>query len=181
LVISRCETQINGTPDIQYADNEDARLDYFHRLGELHQRYWISKGHSGSFANNKWVAFHEKIICDHPEHSQLIRIAYGDHVLGYLYNLIDRNIAYSIQSGFNYSDNKNDRPGIVSHFLVTNDYIRNDMKRYEYLAGEAQYKHSLSNDQSCFSWYLVQKKSVKLGIENALLWLKRSISDNKST
>ena len=55
------------------------------------------------------------------------------------------------------------------------------MNRYEYQAGVAQYKHSLSNDQICFSWYLVQKKSVKLGIENALLWLKRSISDNKST
>ena len=167
-----------GALDIQYADNEDARLDYFHRLGELHRRYWTSKGYSGSFANNKWVSFHEKIICDYPEHSQLIRIAYGDHVLGYLYNLIDRNIVYSMQSGFNYSDNKNDRPGIVSHFMVTNDYIRNGMTRYEYLAGEAQYKHSLSNDQSCFSWYLVQKKSVKLNIENALLRLKRSISDN---
>ena len=170
-----------GVLDIQYADSEDARLDYFHSLGKLHQQYWISKGHSGSFANNKWVAFHEKIICGHPENSQLIRIAYGEHVLGYLYNLIDRNIAYSIQSGFNYSDNKNDRPGIVSHFLVTNDYIGNGMTRYEYLAGEAQYKHSLSNDQSSFSWYIVQKKSVKLCIENALLWLKRSISNNKST
>lgn len=167
-----------GEPDIRYAADEDERLDFFRRLGELHQQYWISKGRAGSFANKKWVTFHEKIICDHPTHSQLIRIAFGEHVLGYLYNLIDRNIAYSMQSGFNYSDDKNDRPGIISHFLVTNDYIRKGMTRYEYLAGEAQYKHSLSNDQGRFSWYLIQKKNIKLGIENALLWLKRSISDN---
>lgn len=168
-----------GDMVISCADGKDERIDYFRKLGVLHQQYWKSKGNSGSFANPKWIEFHTRIITNYPDKVQLIRISFGNHVLGYLYNLIDRNIAYSIQSGFNYSDDKNDRPGIISHFVVTNDYIRRNIERYEYLAGEAQYKESLSNDHRSFCWYQIQRKTSYLFIENALISLKRAITKNK--
>ena len=164
-----------GMPEIQYASSPHERIRFFHALGELHQKYWIARGKPGSFSNEKWIDFHVRIITEHPENVQLIRVSFGDHVLGYLYNLIDQNTAYSIQSGFNYSENNNDRPGIIAHFMVTNDYIKDSFVRYEYLAGESQYKQSLSNEQNEFSWCLIQKRSMKLGIENALLLLKRNL------
>lgn len=147
-----------GEPQLEFASGRDECLEYFHKLGELHQRAWNNRGTAGAYANQNWVDFHNRIISDYPDRVQLIRISYGSHILGYLYNLIDGKVAYSIQSGFNYSEDKNDRPGIVSHFMVTNDYIRGAMLRYEYLAGDSQYKHSLSNAHRQFSWYMVQKK-----------------------
>lgn len=166
-----------GDPVLEFACGTDECLEFFHKLGDLHQRAWNSRGTAGAYASQNWVDFHSRIITDYPDTVQLIRITYGSHVLGYLYNLIDGKVAYSIQSGFNYSADKNDRPGIVSHFMVTNDYIRRALQRYEYLAGEAQYKSSLSNDHRQFSWYLVQKRNLKMGIENTVVWLKRAVKN----
>lgn len=164
-----------GEARVRYAANNNERMDFFHQLGELHQQYWAGKGKPGSFANRKWVEFHTRIISDHSDKVQLIRISFGDHILGYLYNLSDNMIAYSLQSGFRYSDNKNDRPGIISHFLVTNDYIRQSYRRYEFLAGESQYKQSLSNGYHEFMWKLIQRKTVKSGIENTMLRIKKRL------
>ena len=166
-----------GEPVLEFAAGRDECLEFFHKLGELHQRAWNARGRSGAYASQSWVDFHSRLITDYPDRVQLIRISYGSHLLGYLYNLIDRKVAYSIQSGFNYTADKNDRPGIVSHFMVTNDYIRSALQRYEYLAGDAQYKRSLSNAHRQFSWYLVQKKNLKMRIENAALRLKRAVKD----
>ena len=164
-----------GAPALEFASGRDECLEFFHKLGELHQRAWNDRGRPGVYASQNWVDFHSRLITDYPDRVQLIRISYGSHILGYLYNLIDQNVAYSIQSGFNYSEDKNDRPGIVSHFMVTNDYISRALKRYEYLAGDAQYKRSLSNDHRQFSWYLVQRKNLKIRIENTAVWLKRAM------
>lgn len=102
---------------------KNERIDFFYKLGELRQQCWSGKGHSCTFINDKWVTFYKKITSDYPDHSQLICITFGEHILCYLYNLIDLNVAYSTQSGFNYTGAKNDWPGIISHFLVTNNYI----------------------------------------------------------
>ena len=166
-----------GDPMLELASGRDECLEFFNKLGELHQRAWNVKGRAGAYASQNWVDFHSKLITNYPDRVQLIRISYGSHILGYLYNLIDGKVAYSIQSGFNYSADKNDRPGIVSHFMVTNDYIRRALHRYEYLAGDAQYKRSLSNAHTQFCWYLVQKKNLKMSIENTALWLKRAVKN----
>lgn len=166
-----------GDPTLEFASSRDECLEFFNKLGELHQRSWNSRGTDGAYASQNWVDFHSRLITNYPDRVQLIRISYGSHILGYLYNLIDGKVAYSIQSGFNYSADKNDRPGIVSHFMVTNDYIRGAMKRYEYLAGDSQYKRSLANAHRQFSWYLVQKKNLKMRIENTAVWLKRVVKD----
>ncbi|MDT8452088.1 MAG: GNAT family N-acetyltransferase [Gammaproteobacteria bacterium] len=166
-----------GEPVLEFASGSEEYLEFFHQLGELHQRVWTSRGRAGAYASQNWVDFHRRLITDYPDRVQLIRISYGSHVLGYLYNLIDGKAAYSIQSGFNYSADKNDRPGIVAHFMVTNDYIKGAMQRYEYLAGESQYKCSLSNAHRQFSWYRVQKRNLKMRIENTAVWLKRAVTN----
>ncbi|MDT8453029.1 MAG: GNAT family N-acetyltransferase [Gammaproteobacteria bacterium] len=166
-----------GVPTLEFASGRNQCLEFFHKLGGLHQRAWNARGRAGAYASQNWVDFHSRLITDYPDRVQLIRISYGRHILGYLYNLIDRNVAYSIQSGFNYSADKNDRPGIVSHFMVTNDCIRHAIERYEYLAGDAQYKRSLSNAHRQFSWYVVQRKNLKMRIENTAVWLKRAVAN----
>lgn len=164
-----------GEEEVKFAANKDEALEFFDQLGLLHQKYWTEKGLSGSFANKKWVTFHKTLIRDFFKNVQLIRISYGNHLVGYLYNLIDDGIAYSMQSGFNYSTDKNDRPGIVSHYLITRHYITCSVQKYEYLAGELQYKKSLSTDFNHLGWNIIQKKSVKMRIENFFVWLARLI------
>lgn len=164
-----------GTEEIRLASDQHEALQFFDNMGVFHQEYWKGKGCSGSFANDKWVRFHKDIIINYFHHVQLVRISFGEHVLGYLYNLVDRDVAYSMQSGFNYSSNKHDRPGIIAHILITNYYIQNSMLRYEYLAGESRYKQSLSTSYNTLKWYSVQRKSAKLFIENFTLKCVRSM------
>lgn len=154
---------------VKFAETKNEAINYFENMEILHQNYWTKKGQNGSFSNKNWKYFHKAIIYNFSENTQLARISFGEHIVGYLYNLIDGDIAYSMQSGFNYSVNKNDRPGLISHFLLTNYYIANSFKKYEYLAGEAQYKQSLSTNYNLLSWYTIQKKTLKMNTENYLL------------
>lgn len=167
--------QAFGDQKMEFAENVKEGISFFMELGKLHTAYWATKGRPGSFANRKWVEFHQHLISNHFQHTQLIRLSYGDHLAGYLYNLVDSGAAYSLQSGFNYSTNKHDRPGLVAHYLATNHYISRSFAKYEYLAGESQYKQSLSTDYHPLGWYTIQRKGLRTNVETALLKLVRTM------
>jgi len=121
-----------------------------------------------------WLKFHENIIKSYFHKVVIIKFSFGEHVCGYLYNFKDFNGMYAIQSGFNYSSDKLNRPGLVSHFLAICYAIENKCKSYDFLSGDAQYKRSLSNAQKNQSWLTIKNNTIQLVIEGYMLkWYRK--------
>ncbi len=167
-----------GEITLDCASCADEALQYFRELGALHQKYWIAKGLPGAFSKKGWVEFHETMINQRFEFSevQLLKISVGCDVMGYVYSLVRNRHVYMIQTGFNYLPDKAFRAGFVCHFMSIEYNKSQGMDVYNFLVGDHQYKRSLSNGFDTLSSIVIQKRKLKFKLEKTFLNFKKLIS-----
>lgn len=166
-----------GPLTLQRAADLQQALQWFEEMERLHTASWVNRGKSGAFANVRFSEFHRNLIANSFERGipDLLRLTAGDTILGYLYNLRWRNIAYSYQSGFLYGTESRWRPGLVAHVLAIRRYSLEGLELYRFLAGDARYKKSLSNGHDELFWMTVYRPSLFRSIENRARQLRQSI------
>ncbi len=74
---------------------------------------------------------------------EIMKVAAGSDVIGYVYNLVYRGHVYAYQTGINYEDDARLKPGLVSHCLCIERHYNDGNSIYDFMAGEARYKASL--------------------------------------
>jgi CelD/BcsL family acetyltransferase involved in cellulose biosynthesis len=151
-----------GPLRIEIARDETEAGSYLGALKALHQRYWTGRGKSGAFAEPFFERFHRALI-RRPRVGQsvdLIRVAAGAHVVGYLYNFVHQGWVAAYQSGFDFSPQvARLKPGLVCHLLAMEHYRQAGMRTYDFLGGEARYKRTFANAESELLWLEVRHKS----------------------
>mgnify|MGYP000112017784 CR=1 FL=1 len=143
--IKRSEKGFNqiGKLQLDSANTLEDKLSYFSSIGKLHQLKWKDK--NKGFNNPDFVSFHHYLITHYTDFCQFIRIRSGETVIGYLYIFIYRATAYFYLSGLqNFEDNKL-KAGITSHFLAIQHYAESGFEKYDFMAGQARYKKSFSD------------------------------------
>ncbi|MCC5858721.1 MAG: GNAT family N-acetyltransferase [Ectothiorhodospiraceae bacterium] len=155
---------------------------HFDGLKEFHQRYWQSRGRSGSFANPRWEAFHRDVITAGlgDGRVQLLRFSAGEKPLGYIYTLVHRGHVAMLQSGFNYAEFEDYQVGLVCNSLAVEWNLDLGMTSYDFLAGDAQYKRRLAKDANELCWVALRRKTLKNRLEHQLLRVHRRL-DRKSS
>lgn len=118
-------------------------------LAPLHIKQWQNTEHGSGFENpvfTKFLALLSK--SNAPEcRCEVLSFHAGDKTLGYLFNIISHNEVYFYLSAINYADADNKyKPGMVIHKLAIEHYARLNYSKYDFLAGAARYKESLSTD-----------------------------------
>lgn len=166
-----------GPLSVVRAQSLDQALAYFEDLVQLHQAYWRARGHSGAFASDFARRFHRALIQTRLAHGniQLLRIAAGSELIGYLYNLEHCGVVASYQSGFRYVDNPKLKPGLVSHSLAIQASLSGGARCYDLLMGRQQYKEMLATRQGEMSWLVVQQPRVRFALERTLIGLASSL------
>ena len=127
-------------------------------LAVLHQRSWIGRGKPGAFANPRFLRFHRELIArGHPRGEiDLLRVAAGEEVLGYLYNFVWRGAVAAYQSGFDFAAaGPHEKPGLTAHHLAIEHYAALGAARYDFLAGAARYKTSLADAARPMHWLVI--------------------------
>ena len=165
-----------GDLNIQIAETSLQALTMLDELTHIHQRYWIAKNKPGAFSSNYFISFHKKLIENRFDDKEILvtKISTNKSVLGYIYGFLYNGSFLYYQSGFNYPDNKKVKPGYISHYLLIEYFLRGNIKTYDFLAGEQQYKKSLSNSQTEMCWQiLLNKNSRILRIESGLKKIKQ--------
>ncbi len=126
-------------------------------LGRLHQDTWTRRGQPGAFANPDFVAFHAALLEEAWPRGEvdLLRVAAGEAVLGYLYNFRWRGRVANYQSGFDYAaaDSPQLKPGLTCHHLAVEMYAAEGLGTYDLLAGHDRYKTSLSTGAEPLHWF----------------------------
>ncbi len=167
-----------GEISLTLARDSEQALQYLDELKDLHQAYWTSRGHPGAFASPFFEKFHRELIARHMQDGtvQLVRLAAGDATIGILYNFVWRGHVYSYQSGFKYEDDNRIKPGLVSHWLAIEHYLKIQARCYDFLAGDSQYKSSLGTDSVSLAWMTARRSRLKYAIEDGLRAIKHSFS-----
>jgi CelD/BcsL family acetyltransferase involved in cellulose biosynthesis len=164
------EYQKSGEVRLRAAKTVDDALEIFNKLILLHQKEWRKRGKPGAFSSAYMKEFHRNLIRSRFENGeiQLMEFSCGGEPVGCIYNFLHRGHVLFYQSGFNYLEENVFRPGLVCHHLAALHNAAEGFSRYDFLAGESQYKKSLSTGFSQMQDIVVQKRRVKYEIEHTI-------------
>lgn len=166
-----------GAARITPAQNTEEALGYLTELRSLHQAYWTNKGEKGAFENRFFDGFHRRLVESRFSFHdvQLAKITAGQRIVGYLYNFRWNGEICNYQSGFDYPGGKHLRPGVLSHYLAIEHGLRQGEKRYDFLAGDGQYKQTMSTHSAAMLWAVVRRDKMRFHIHDTLRGVKRAM------
>lgn len=160
-----------GPLQTHVAETAAQALDYFDRMVALHQERWTSLGEDGSFKSDFRSQLHRTVITKQfgSGEIQLLRVSAGDRDLGYLYSFIRGKRLYVYQSGFDYTIlEKHGRPGLVTHTLAVQHNAALGFDVYDLMAGDSQYKTTISTSQETLTWSVWRKPALRFVMEDIL-------------
>ncbi len=147
----------SGALRIERAADAGQALAFLDGLIALHDATWTARGKPGAFATEPVRRFHHCLLQrGAPGEVELLRIAAGARVVGYLYNLVRGGWACAYQSGFDYPGaGPHGKPGLTCHHLAIEMHRARGGTSYDFLGGADRYKRSLSNAERALHWLSV--------------------------
>lgn len=172
------EYERDGKLQILAAASYPEALEMFDGLVKLHQQGWQKRARPGAFANTYFYQFHQNLLAERFDAGEIqILQVYNDKItLGYLYNFVYQKKILFYQSGFNYTDGNVYRPGLISHYLGILYNATKGFAVYDFLAGEAQYKASLSTSTTPMYWMRLFQSERRFKFERLILNLRHKLS-----
>jgi CelD/BcsL family acetyltransferase involved in cellulose biosynthesis len=144
-----------GALTVRRAESLDEALEFLGALARLHQATWTARGRPGAFANPAFGEFHRELLARALPRGEvdLLRIAAGATVVGYLYNFRHRGRVLAYQSGFDYAAAPpRGKPGLTCHHAAITRAREEGMTVYDFLAGDDRYKTSFANAATMLRW-----------------------------
>jgi hypothetical protein len=116
-------------------------------IADLHRVKWRSTVYGSGFDNPCFYAFHQALIQDNQssQNCRLYTLYQNDTALGHVYLLTQGDRWTFYLSALNFNPDNRIKVGLVIHCLIIEQAIKQGVMVYDFLAGEAQYKNSLSN------------------------------------
>ncbi len=156
-----------GRIAVRRADTLAEALAFLDALAALHQASWTARGQPGAFANPIFRRFHRELLARAVPRGEadLLRIAAGDAVIGFLYNFRHRGRVLAYQSGFDYPGApRHAKPGLTCHHAAIELARRDGLRAYDFLAGGDRYKTSLANAATTLHWLDIAPRWSPRGI-----------------
>ena len=174
---SRAFAEHSGPLSLEPARDSQQALEFFEKMAALHTSYWQGRGRPGAFATDFSRAFHRELITAKSDLAdvELLQLAAGSQVLGYLYNFLYAGRVCNYQSGFSYSDDNRHRPGLIAHVMAMERAKNSGLLVYDFLAGDAHYKARLGAPMGSMVWCRAQRDRPALAAERALRRLYQSL------
>ncbi len=159
-----------GALALQPAASLAEALAWQEQMAELHQAHWLARGQPGAFGSDFQRRFHTTLIRQGwaGGAAEIVRVAAGDQVLGYLYNLRKDGTLHNYQTGIAYEADTRLKPGLVCHALAAEDAARRGLARYDLLMGGGHYKQRLATASGTMTWCVFQQRRINLVAENLL-------------
>jgi len=165
-----------GNLSVRVAMDSVEALDMLTELSRLHQERWSSLGKLGAFSSERFRLFHKTLICRSFASGaiQLLHVKAGNSTIGYIYNFIDAGKVYFYQSGFDYT-NKRLSPGLVVHVCAVQHCLDQGLLEYDFLAGDSQYKRSLSTNTHRLVWAEFRRRNWKIKSLDVMRRIKKNL------
>lgn len=159
---------------VSKARSAQEQLDYFGLLSNLHIEKWGNSEFGSGFNNPIFRKHLLTLILEYPNNAELIAVFAGSTLIGVSLNLIDEHHVGFYCSGINYNiPNKKIKPGYIFHTQMIKHYKSLGKQQYDFLAGHAQYKQSLSTDVYSLKTLRLTKRNLRGTIIHLLRSLKQ--------
>lgn len=163
---------------LSLAIDEAEKNAVLENIAKLHRNKWRDTRYGSGFDNPCFYEFHQGIIQEDTagQNCKLYTLSQDDTELGHVY-LLTRGDKWSFYlSALHFNADNRIKVGLVMHSLIIEQAIIQGITVYDFLAGEAQYKNSLSNtpsyEQHIYCFY--RNKPVLILREQLRKW-KRTI------
>lgn len=173
---------IHGPVRLLRAKSTSQAVAWFDEIGPWHRLRWTTNSglkSSSGFDNPAFVRFHHTLIRSaFPAHQvRLWRLLAGDRTLALLYNFRwDATEAFYLGAWDPELDPAM-RAGLVAHQMVMDECLREGLDRYDFMAGDSQYKRQLANQESELIWLTLQRPCLKFWIEDRARSLRDQLRD----
>ena len=161
-----------GDLQLQIAAMED-KLLWLESIADLHKQQWRPTEWGSGFDNPVFTQFHQSLIKQ--QSTVLIKLNLNNKALAYGYYFCFNNQVLFYLSAMEKSDDNRIKVGLVLHYKAMQYFAEIGFQEYDFLAGEARYKSSLSDQQYNMTSFCIVKKGLRSSLENALRWLKNRL------
>lgn len=148
---------------------------FLQSTAELHRQRWAEDEYGSGFDNPKFNQFHTEILTNDTGNTatMLFCLKAGEQELGYIYLLMDADSWKFYLSALNLEDDNRIKVGLLFHALVVEKAIEAGVKHYDFLAGEARYKKSLSDTLDYQSMLCIYRPTLLIRFRETLRSIKR--------
>lgn len=166
-----------GHVALDQARSVDEALAIFDELVQFHLAHWHDRQIVTPFDDAWFSSFHRRLIEKRFAHGdvQMLRVRAEGRAIGCLYNFVANGRVLFYQSGFATFDDPHKKPGYVAHAAAIAANARAGHDVYDFLAGDAPYKHSLATDETKLVWARVQRPLVRFAVEDGARRVKRAL------
>ncbi len=168
-----------GEYEFSVAQRPEKQTKILDQCKQWHISKWQKTNTPSGFTNPTFTKFHHELLNEDHIMSKTIvaSLKVNNEVAGCLYCFIDNDCAYFYLSAFKPVEDNRIKLGLGLHTLFIQWLIENrpDIKKYDFLAGEARYKKSLASDQDNHCYVVVQKDLLKFKLEKLLKGVKSRI------
>lgn len=165
-----------GEIKISQARNDIDKNTFFDEMASIHRLKWRTTQYGSGFDNADFMEFHHSIIMNDTEntYTALYKLDTNGNTLGYIYLLKNQTTWSFYLSAISFHSNNKIKVGLLFHTLLIDHAIRYGIESYDFLAGEARYKQSLSNAEvSEQQMVCIYRPTLLLQLDEFLRKLKR--------
>ncbi|QHJ11273.1 hypothetical protein FX988_01501 [Paraglaciecola mesophila] len=137
----------SGNLVLALAESDSQKKQFLDDIAQLHKEKWRNTEFGSGFDNPIFERFHHQLIFEEKEtnKTRIYCLMLDKKPMAYIYILIHENTWYFYLSAMkSHSDNRV-KVGLLAHAYIIQQAIFEGATKYSFLAGEARYKRSLSN------------------------------------
>jgi hypothetical protein len=143
-----------GVVTAEWAEGPDQAREILDELIALHRQRWQHRGERGVFASPRFAGFHRDLAARLAATGEvcLFRIRDEHKTLSCLYGFVEDGRLMTYQHGTPIEPGQRLSPGLVAEVLCMQASYDRDLALYDHLAGDSEFKRSLSNGASTLIW-----------------------------
>jgi CelD/BcsL family acetyltransferase involved in cellulose biosynthesis len=136
------------------AESISEAIAFYDELIQLNTKNWSERQQDSAFDSAYFRDFHRELIKRRfpTGEIQILKVTCAEKTVGILYNFVMNKHVYFYQCGLRYDQDSAAKPGLITHWEAVEYNVNRSNNRYDFLAGDAQYKRSLSTDYNLLRW-----------------------------
>ncbi len=164
-----------GELQLTLASTPAEKQEYLRETATYHRQRWAASEFGSGFDNDAFIEFHQHLLLNDSSNdvSRLYKLHSAEETFGYIYLLTDADSWKFYLSAIRFDDDNRIKIGLLFHTLVIEQAIAEGVDLYDFLAGEARYKKSLSHIDEKQTMYCFYRPSALTKIREILRTIKR--------